>query len=150
MKKIIIYIIVLLIVLWIPVNRIDISNLEPVQAVWVYQDNGKYVVKTDTEDIGIGDSIKQAVEVMKKRCEKIIYLDTAEYLLVSENCKEAISDISEYLKDEVKICAWNGEGDLANAATYMQTHRIGTKLKDYVLGSILPEIPDLENNERCP
>lgn len=143
MKKIIIYVIVLLIALWIPVNRIDISNLEPIRAIWIDQENGKYVVSTDTEDIGIGDTVEQAVDMMKKGCEKIIYLDTAQYLLVSDNCKEAIGGISRFLKDKVKIGIWDGEGKIAKAATYMQTHRLGTKLKDYILGEKLPAVPDL-------
>ena len=97
MKRVILYIIVLLIALYIPVDRTDISNLEPIQAVWVSQENGEYIITTDTEDVGVGESIQQAIAEMKNKSEKIIYLDTAQYLLVNENCTAAINEITNYL-----------------------------------------------------
>ena len=144
MKKIIIYIIVLVIALWIPTNRIDISNLEPVQAVWISKKNDDYIIATDTEDVGVGETVREALQIMKDRCEKIIYLDTAQYLLVSDNCKESIGEISEYLKQRVKVSVWNGEGKLKDVAQYMQTHRVGVRLKDYFSSVELPVIPGLE------
>ncbi len=141
MRRIILYIIVLMIALWIPVSRIDISDLEPIQAVWINKDNGNYVITTDTEDVGIGETVRQAVENMKYQSEKIIYLDTAQFLLVEDNCREAINEISEYLKGGAKVCVWNGEGELAKAARYMKTHRVGIKLKEYLTDVKLTVIP---------
>ena len=143
MKKVILYVILLMIVSQIRVNKIDISDLEPVQAVWIRKDGEMYVITTDTEDTGVGRSVKDALQSMKEKCEKIIYLDTAEYLVVSENCKEAVGDISEFLKDKVKVCVWNGEGKLENVAEYIKSHRIGIRLKDYISDVKLPIIPAL-------
>ena len=141
MKRVILYIIVLLIALCIPVDRTDISNLEPIQAVWVSQENGEYIITTDTEDVGVGESIQQAIAEMKNKSEKIIYLDTAQYLLVNENSTAAINEITNHLKQRVRAGIWNGDGELARAARYMHTHRVGIKLKDYLPGSKLPVIP---------
>ncbi len=143
MRKIILYTIILLIALQIRVNKIDISDLEPVQAVWIKKDGEMYVIETDTDDVSIGDSVKAALQSMRDHCEKIIYLDTAEYLAVSENCKEAVGEISEYLKGNVKVCIWNGEGELKNVAEYMKSHRIGIRLKECVSNIKLPIIPGL-------
>ena len=143
MKKIFMYITILLIVMWIPVKRIDISDLEPIQAIWINKENGKYIVTTDTEDYGVGETVQDAVQAMKEKCEKIIYLDTAKFLLVSDNCRDAIGEISEFLKENVSICVWNGEGELVNAAQYMHAHDVGIKVKDYFIGLNLPTIPSL-------
>ena len=147
MKKIILYGIILLIVLQIPTNRIDIGDLEPVQAVWVQKDGELYIIETDTEDVGVGESVKEALQSMKQRCEKIIYLDTAEYLAVSENCKEAVEEVSEYLKGKVKVCVWDGEGELKNVAEYMKTHRIGICIKEYFTDIKLPIIRGLAGDK---
>lgn len=141
MKRIMLYIIVLLLALCIPVDRTDISNLEPIQAVWINKENGNYIITTDTEDVGTGESIQRAIAEMKSKSEKIIYLDTAQYLLVNENCTVVINEISNDLKGKVRVGIWNGEGELARAARYMQTRRIGIKLKKYLTGSELPVIP---------
>ena len=142
--KLIIYIVILLIALWIPVRKTDISNLEPVQAIWIDKNENGYVVKTDTQDVGVGETLQKALEEMKEHCDKLIYMDTTQYLMVSEDCKEAIAEISQHLKNKVRVCVWNGVGELKNAVQYVKSHRNGVAIKDYVPGIQLPTIPDLQ------
>lgn len=148
MKKIILFVIILLIASWIPVSKTDISNLKPIQAIFINKDGDNYIVKTDTDDLGIGKSIKEAVETMKTRCEKLIYLDTAQYLFVDQDARETIDDISQYLKDKVVICIWDGVGEIKSAAQYVRAHRIGIKIKDYFSNVQLPVIPDLTTGQQ--
>lgn len=141
MKKIIFYVLILLIALWIPVRKMDISNLEPIQAVGINKIGEQYVITTDTEAMGVGKTIKQAVESMKRECEKIVYLDTAKYLLVSEECTAAVSELSESLKNNVKVAIWDGLEELKKAAQYMQSHRIGVKIDECFVDTKLPVVP---------
>lgn len=141
MKKIIFYVLILLIALWIPVRKMDISNLEPIQAVGINKTGEQYVITTDTEAMGVGKTIKQAVESMKRECEKIVYLDTAKYLLVSEECTAAVSELSESLKNNVKVAIWDGLEELKKAAQYMQSHRIGVKIDECFVDTKLPVVP---------
>ena len=151
MKRIIIYCILLVLATMIPINRIDISNLEPIQAIWMYEKDGMLCIKTDTADEGGGDTVQQALEEMKKHSEGIIYLDTAEYLLVSETAENQIVKIKKYLNKNVKVARWEGEGEIKAAAKYMTSHKMGIKLNKWNSDIKLPIVSQITNstsNER--
>lgn len=141
MNKIIFYMLILLIALWIPVRKMDISNLEPIQVVGIRKTEDQYVITTDTQATGRGKTVKNAVDSMKQKCEKIVYLDTARYLLVSEECQAVVSEISESLKNNVKVAVWDGKGELEKAAQYMQSHGIGVKIDQCTADTRLPNVP---------
>ena len=140
MKRIIIYCIILAGILWIPVERMEIRDLEPIQAVWMYREEGEFVLKTDTEDEGRGESVQEALEDMKEKSSGIVYLDTAQFLLVSDNAQEQIGELAPYLKGKVKISLWEG-GEIQEAARYMQSHKIGVKLARWRESVNLPKLP---------
>lgn len=140
MKRIIIYCIILAGILWIPVERMEIRDLEPIQAVWMYREEGEIVLKTDTEDEGRGESVQEALEDMKEKSSGIVYLDTAQFLLVSDNAQEQIGKLTPYLKGKVKISLWEG-GEIQEAARYMQSHKIGVKLARWRESVNLPKLP---------
>lgn len=127
--KAILYCIILILVLFAPVNKQDIGDLEPIQAVWMYTENGKIALKTDTGDYGVGDTVQSAVQTMKQNSEGLVYLDTAQFLLVSKDAVEYIDEIMGMLKKSVKVCQWEGNDVLA-AARYMQSHKMGNKIKE--------------------
>lgn len=140
MKRIIIYCIILVGILFLPTERMEIRDLEPIQAVWMYSEEGNVVLKTDTEDEGRGENVQKALEDMKTKSSGIVYLDTAQFLLVSESTQEYISEIRPYLKGKVRVSLWDG-GDLQNAAKYMQAHKFGVKLKQWSNAVKMPKIP---------
>lgn len=140
MKRIIIYCIILAGILWIPVERMEIRDLEPIQAVWMFREDGDVVLKTDTEDEGRGESVQKALVDMKEKSSGIVYLDTSRFLLVSENAQELIGELSPYLKGKVKISLWEG-GEIKEAAQYMQAHKIGVKLARWYEDVKLPKLP---------
>lgn len=140
MKRIIIYCIILAAVLLLPVEHMEIRDLEPIQAVFLYREAGEVVLKTDTEDEGRGETVQKALEDMKAKSSGIVYLDTAQFLLVSENAEEEIAQIAPYLKGRVKISQWEG-GELQEAARYMQAHKIGVKIRNWRNGVNLPKLP---------
>ena len=141
MKRIIIYCLLLGAVLAIPVEKLDVGKLEPVQAVWMYTAADKIVLETDTEDRGSGRSVDEALADLENRCKGIIYLDTAQFLLVSENSVDHIPALGHYLKGSVKVCQWEGKGSVADAAKYMAAHENGCKLSTWNQGAKLPDLP---------
>ena len=147
MKRIIIYCIVLAAVLLIPVKHLDVGNLEPVQAVWVYEENARIVLKTDTNDKGSGNTVAEALQNLEENCLGIIYLDTAEFLLVAENMESRIPELKAYLKGSVKVCQWDGEGSVEAAARYMDAHKIGYKLRKWDTTVNLPKLT-LKNGDK--
>lgn len=141
MKRIIFYCIILIGVLAVPVERMDISHLEPIQAVYLYRDGENIVLETDTEDRGTGKTVQQALTDMKNKSSGIVYLDTAEFLLVSDSALEDIEQMKAVLKGSVRVCGWDGKGELTEAAEYMQAHKTGCRLDKWNPAVKLPKMP---------
>lgn len=124
-------------VLLLPSERMDIGKLKPVELIRMSMQDNQIVLKTDTGDIGKGETLELAVENMKKTTAGIIYLDTAEYLLLDRDMEENVESISNYLKDDVQLYQCRGEINLEDAAAYLDIHGSGKKLRNWK-GSDLP------------
>ena len=120
MRKIL-YIIIVGALLLAPVKRLDVAKMEPVEAVAIYPENGDMVLETDTESIGRGKTVQQALENLKESASSVIYLDTAEYLLVAESTWEQAEQLMEYLKKGVKTAVYAG-GNVKEEAQYLDAH----------------------------
>lgn len=140
MKRVFLYILILGALFFVPLERMEIAKLEPVQGVWMYEEDGRIVLETDTKDKGVGTTAKEALENMKKQSSGIIYLDTAQYLLLT-NAEGQISTLKQYLKGSVQLCGWDGEGELSDAILYADAHKIGLKLRDWRENVNLPNLP---------
>ena len=81
MRKIL-YINIIVAVFFAPVDRLDIAKLLPVEAVAVYRENDTVVLKTDTDNTGRGKTVWEALKNLKENAVSVIYLDTADYLLI--------------------------------------------------------------------
>lgn len=119
--RVILYIVILAIAFFVPVNRLDIAKLQPVEAVAIYKENGFIVLKTDEESVGKGTSAKEALEELKQSTPAVVYLDTADYLLIGKGAKEAAEEIKAFLKKSVKIGTYQG-GDVKEEARYLDVH----------------------------
>lgn len=137
----VIYVMLIAVLCFIPMQRLEIADLDPVQAVWVHRMDDRLILRTDTGAIGVGETIEEALDDMKRRSSKIIYLDTAQYLLVSEAVKEEIPSLYPYLRRTVRVSQWSGEGNIKDAVQYVDTHKFGEKLSCWAKGSNLPELP---------
>lgn len=149
MKRFILYVIILAVVCLNPVQQLDVADLEPIQSVWISTQDNLVRLETDTGDVGIGVSVADALEKMKKQSEGIVYLDTAQYLLVSENAQSHIADLVPFLKGSVKVCLWSGEESVTAATRYMQAHHTGLLLRKWHLDSPLQTLPKInEKSEK--
>lgn len=140
MKRVVVYILILTALAFIPVKGQDVADLEPIQAVWLSRQEDGIVLKTDTGDQGKGKTVKEALDNMKQQSTGIVYLDTAQFLLVSENALGDVENIRPYLKGKVLLCLWEG-GKLEEAAKYLQAHEIGVKMKKWRMEDKLPKLP---------
>ena len=138
MRRIILYIGILALVVAAPVKPMDIEKLRPVQIVSVYKESNWTVIETDTEDKGIGGTARQALQNMKDTSNGVIYLDTAEYLLVTKQTEEATRELIAELKPSVRMCMTTGVEDLKQAVLYLKAHGGLPKLKAWVKGAELP------------
>ena len=130
MRKVI-YVIILGLLVMAPVKRLDIANLQPVQTVAIYTEPGAVVLQTDTNNIGRGASVTEAVVNLEQNTPGVVYLDTAEYLLVSKDAESYVDALREYLKPGVKVSLWEvGEG-VDMAAKYLSEEKNLPKLKKW-------------------
>lgn len=122
----------------VPSERCDLGKLQPVETISIYMENGQTVVEVDTGAIGKGETLTAALEDMKQSTSGVIYLDTADYVLVRRETEGLIPEIREYLKGAAKICRAHGSVKVEEAASYLSVHRPDATLKNWKAGDILP------------
>ncbi len=130
MRKVV-YGLLLALLLFAPLERLDVADLEPVQTVAVYTEEDTVVLETDTGSVGRGENVTQAYEDLEKNTPAAIYLDTAQYLLITEEAANYADDLRKYLKPSVRVSLFRGEIDLKNAAKYLSIHSDLPKLKNW-------------------
>ena len=144
MKRIVIYVLILAATLFAPVKGNDIGRLRPVQAALVYKENQNVVIQTDTEDTGVGQTAKEALQNLKDTTPGIIYLDTARYLLVAEEALPEIEPLRAELKPSVQMCLAEGAVLGADTALFLKVHGQLPQLKSWKEGVDLPLLTTFE------
>ena len=129
MKRIAIYIVLIALTVVAPVNRVDVGHLQPVEVIAISQDGNKIILRTDTGDMGRGDNVEQALTDMKETSAHIIYLDTAEYLLIEKTVKQKAEPIRKYLKGSVKVCLTENITNYQGIGVYLESHGNFPRLK---------------------
>ena len=111
-----------------PVERLDVAKLLPIRAVALYMQGERVVLETDTAHLGSGVDALHALDSLKKNTPAVIYLDTAEYLLVSEAAQSYAEQLRGILKPTVKVCVCDAAGKVQEAAKYLDVHGTVTEL----------------------
>ena len=123
MKKILLYILLLGAALILPVKGTDVGKLLPVELVQLDKMGDTVVISTDAGATGTGETVKAAIRDMEETAAGIVFLDTADYLLVTESAMEEVESIKEHLKPSVRVCIQHVEMNLKDAAAYLSVHR---------------------------
>ena len=123
MKKILLYILLLGAALILPVEGTDVGKLLPVELVQLDKMGDTVVISTDAGATGTGATVKAAIRDMEKTAAGIVFLDTADYLLVTESAMEEVESIKEHLKPSVRVCIQHVEMNLKDAAAYLSVHK---------------------------
>ena len=123
MKKILLYILLLGAALILPVEGTDVGKLLPVELVQLDKMGDTVVISTDAGATGTGETVKAAIRDMEKTAAGIVFLDTADYLLVTESAMEEVESIKEHLKPSVRVCIQHVEMNLKDAAAYLSVHK---------------------------
>ena len=131
MKRTALYAALLLAALLVPMERCDVGKLKPVEVVHLYMERDAVILETDTGDMGIGRSVAEAYENLKRTTAGIIFLDTADYLLVEESAKNEVAAMGQWVKPSVRVCFAQRGIDLTAAASYLSTHKPATKLRGF-------------------
>ena len=99
----------------------DIAKLEPVQTVYLYIEGNTLHMETDTGASGTGRTLTEAAADMRANAAAEIFLETAEYLILSPEVIIA-EDFFTILHPSCHICFTPERPDLTTAANYLSTH----------------------------
>ena len=127
----ILYICILALLFLAPVERLDVAKLEPVQTVAVRIESQRVVIETDTKNRGQGRTLQEAVQDLKENTPGVIYLDTAQYLLLTEDAVKYDRELKNYMRLSVKVSIWDGDGSVETAAKYLAVRHDLPRLKDF-------------------
>lgn len=146
MRKTALYGILLAAALLVPTKTTELGKLKPVEAVSIRVEGDSVIIKTDTEDMGKGTTVPKALVNLKETSDGIIFLDTADYLLVTQGAETHIPELTNYLKQGVRMCGAEENVDLKDAVGYLSTHKPEVKLKYWNVNTKLQKLK--KDNER--
>ncbi len=125
--------------LMVPLDKNNVGDLQPMEAIYLTRKDDLVVIKTDTEDLGIGDSLDEAVRNMHETTPGIVYLDTADFLILDPNAKELLWEMRGYVRPTVRVCLAEDEINIADAAAYLAIHRPKVEFEE-ANGNNLPHL----------
>lgn len=105
----------------------DIAKLEPVQTVYFYMEGQTLHIETDTGASGVGGTLAEAAENMKANTAAEIFLETAEYLILSPEVP-VTEEFFTILHPSCHVCFSETRPDLTAAAAYLSVHTPDTTL----------------------
>ena len=130
MRKVL-YAALLIPLFFVPLNRVDVADLLPIEAVAVYMEGDQVVLETDSEHKGAGENAEAALAALKENTPAVVYLDTAEYLLVASDATEQVETLRPHLKPSTKVCVCEAAGRVKEAVKYLQIHCDLPRLKTW-------------------
>lgn len=145
MKRHIMYGLILIALLFVPVDTMKIGQVHPVQVVSVCRQGEKVVIETDTEDRGVGITTEQALTNLQETTGGIIYLDTAEYLLLDENAEDVVEDLRSVLKGGTRLCKIKKAIHPKETVNYLRANEKLPKLRQWKTGDKLPVLDTFED-----
>lgn len=131
MKKVVIYVVLLFLALMMPVRGTDVGKLIPVELLRIDKEEESVIIMTDLGVSGTGATVEAAIENLKLTAAGVIFLDTADYLIIDDGARQEGTALEEHLNPSVRVCISDGEIDMEMAAAYLDTHEPKTKLRDY-------------------
>lgn len=130
--RVILYAIILLGLTMAPVTPLDVAKLEPVQTVAIRTEENKLIIETDTKSRGEGETVAEAIEALEKGTPGVIYLDTAQYLLLTKEAAPYIMGLENHLRDRVRVSLWDGKGSVTMADKYLSVRNDLPLLKSLI------------------
>lgn len=146
MRRYLLWIVGLLLALLLsPVKGADVGRLQPIELLQVVRKGDQIVLTTDTGDVGRGPTLSTAWKNLKETTPGAVFLDTADYLLVTTDTEDLVSQLGELLRPSTLVCMVEQEVDAKAAAQWLSAHTPGVPLRAVrYMGRIPPKIRDTE------
>ena len=114
--------------LWNPAEPRDVGKLIPVELVQLSRDWDGVTVRTDTGNRGWGENLEEAMEDLKRKASGEIFLETAEYVLLTGDMLESIPALLGYFRPGTQVYEAPVLEDLEDAAAYLGQNNRGSPL----------------------
>lgn len=134
MKKIIYLVIAIIIAAGIdqlPFHGTDVEELHPVEVLYIEKKDEQYEISTDTSVVGKGITIGQAVADLHSTTPGSIFLETANYLLLSPGVDVLPEAYWEFLRPACLIYICDEKPELGTIAKFLATHLSKVTLLDW-------------------
>ncbi len=103
-------------------GRSDVARLEPVEVIRVSVRDSDILVETDTGQSGRGEDLEEAFENLKHRTAGDVFLDTADYVILTNTTQKMAGELLGYLRPACRVCVEKGAVELPRAADYLSVH----------------------------
>ena len=84
--------------LLLPRRGTEVGKLLPVETLLIEKQAGQYRVSTDTVNTGRGDSLEKAVDALRAEAPGILFLDTADYVLLTGEAEDCMEKLQDYVR----------------------------------------------------
>lgn len=115
----------------LPVGTRDVADLLPARALCVWTEGARVCVRSDCGAAGSGQTLEAALADMEQTAEGVLFLDTAEDILLAGNARELTGQLarSDRLRPAARLYRTEDEQtDLTRAVTFLQAHPGGMTL----------------------
>ena len=116
-----------------PFRGTDIGKLRPAQWVYLSRQEDTVWLETDTGDRGGGTDVLSALEDLRRSAPGELFLETADYALVSREALRDLPQLRNVLRSGVEVCLAEEKPD-ENTAAYLRAHNPGLTLREYFSG----------------
>ena len=118
-------------VIWKPFSKSDVAQLQPVELLFVSMTSEGVRVATETGDLGEGEDLKGAMRDLEESAVGKVFLETAEYLLVTDGARGLLPELTSIMRPGCAVCVAPEEVNMEKAAEYLNIHRPEVTLNDY-------------------
>lgn len=118
----------------------DVAKLEPVELVRLRQTASGIEVQTDTGSFGLGVTVTDAVENMKDTASGEIFLDTAEYVVLTGLDEHILAELMTCFRPSCKILFLAGAARPEELSAFLRSRPQKLTLLDWRLTGRQPPV----------
>lgn len=118
----------------LPNPAVDVGRLEPAEVVLLTETEHGIRIRTDTGAWGEGETLSDAVQMLKQSRDREVFLETADKLLLQGQLERYLGEICQLFRPETRICRAVGEPDLEAAGRYLSIHPASATLGELRAG----------------
>ena len=144
MKKLLLAATIVLAFAALPSPGTELGQLHPVSVLLVDRGEKLVTVKTDTGQLGTGETRSLALRDLRETPPGHFFLDTASYLVLCGEVEPMIPELQQLLRPGVRTCTADEQVDGEQLADFLKTHPPQARLSEITAETRLQNIHAME------